>query len=167
MVNDMDDEVSLSEAVAESGHNRIKVLLESVSRLGGQSALGMTALLQLGMTVIDAAQDGVVKPSSATLIAQHYADGCKNAGGTPGSVKTNASKIRKLIELGCLNHGPQLAQNALRMRDDIQNPKSPFETLVEVARRCVKSRDRELSGDEIAVAIAKVAPKVKSKASGW
>ena len=167
----MEDEVSLSEAVAGPGpgHNRLQVVLDSATLLGGQSALGGTALLQLGMTVIEAAHDGIVRPETATAIAQHYADGCKNADGTPGSVKTNASKLRKLIELGKLNDGPKLAKDALRVRENIENPKSPFETLVPVVRHCLKSKSCELADDEIGVVIAKAPPKKNSKAktSDW
>lgn len=150
----MDIEASVPAVVPQQGHNRIQALLENAAYLGAQSAIGVTALLHLGMSVIDAAHDGVIRPETANSIAQHYTDGCTEAGGTPGSVNTLTSKLRQLIRLGPLD-GPKLAKDALRVREGIEDRKSPFETLVAIARFRVKGGSADLADEEIAIVIAK------------
>ena len=107
------------EQVAAPGHNsiseRVTSFLEEVAALGRQSALGTTALTSLAERVIAAASDGLIQPSDAPAIYERYAEANKGAGGTPGSIKTNVSKIRKLIELGCLPEGAQMADDAAHM----------------------------------------------------
>jgi hypothetical protein len=153
------DEISLSDAATDAapkpGHNRLQALLSSAVHYGSQAAFGVTALQLLGLDVIEASFEGWVRPESANAIAQNYVDGSKNAGGTPGSVNTLASKFRKLMGLGKLNDGPKIAKEALRLRSEIEKPKSPFETLVELARHCLKSKSCDLADDEIKIIIAK------------
>ena len=154
----------------DTGHNnfstQLATFLEEVDQLGEQSALGATALTALAQRVIAAASDGLIEPQAAPGIYQRYAAASKKAGGTPGSIKTNVSKIEKLIELGNLNDGPQAAEHAARLREKIANAKSPFEGLVEVARRRCKEK-RKLNDDEISMALTKAAPKPKADSTGW
>jgi hypothetical protein len=179
MVGKMEAEVSLSDAAdgvphepdadgpapaPPSGHNSFQELLDRATVLGGQAASGVTALQMLGLEVMEASHDGVVRPEGANQIAKNYADGLKNAGGTPGSVATLASKFRKLMELGKLNNGLKIAKEALRLRGETKKPKSPFETLVEIARHCGKSKNCELADDEIKAIISRPEPRAKTKA---
>ena len=154
----MDIEASVPAVVPQQGHNRIQVLLDSAAHLGGQSTLGVKALLQLGLTTIEAAQDDIIKPETAKRIAQRYCEGCAEAGGTPGSVKTLTSKLRKFVEIGNqYKDALTLAKEALRVRDEMAGtavkPKSPFETLVEIARFYLKEKRTDLADDEIAAVI--------------
>jgi len=129
-----------------------------------QSSLGTTALAKLATCVVEAARDGLIRPKDATSIFESYATASKKAGGTPGSIKTNSSKIRKLIELGCMPEGKQLADDAMRMRDrgEVENPKSAFEGLVNIARLRLKEK-RKLSEDEIKMALAKAPKRERAK----
>jgi hypothetical protein len=156
-------------AAATVGHNIAdlqKIFFQDVTALGLETGLGTTALSRFGLRVIKAASDGLIEPGQATAIYQVYADASKSAGGTPGSIKTNASKLRKLIELGCLPDGEQLADDAMRMRDEIENAKPPFDGLVEVARQRLKATQK-LSADDIKSTLTKAPPKVKSTANEW
>jgi hypothetical protein len=163
-------EVTQPDQIAAPGHNsiseRISAFLDDVAALGKQSALGVTALTTLADRVIAAASDGLVQPRDAAAIYERYAAASKGAGGTPGSIKTNVSKIRKLIELGCLPEGAQIADDAVRMRDDLENAKSPFEGLVDVARTRLRVQHK-LTNDEIRAALTKAKPKPKAASGEW
>jgi hypothetical protein len=138
--------------------------LAEVDKLGSQAGLGMAALTILADRVIAAARDGSIEPRNAQAIYERYAAASRGAGGTPGSIKTNTSKIKKLIELGCLPDVAQIADDAARIRDDGANAKSPFEGLVEVARLRLREK-RKLTDEEIRAALTRAGPKAKS--SGW
>jgi hypothetical protein len=153
----------LQEVTPDLGE-RMGAFFADVDELGRQSGLGTAALTSLADRVIAAASDGLITPPDAQAIYDRYAAASKGAGGTPGSIKTNISKIRKLIELGGQNDGAQIADVAKRIRDDIADAKSPFEGLVEVAR-CRLRAKRKLTDDEIRAALTKAGPKAKS--SGW
>jgi hypothetical protein len=156
--------------VATPGHNsigeRVSAFFNDVDALGKQSALGTTALTSLAERVVAAASDGLIQPTNAQAIFERYAKANLGAGGTPGSVKTNTSKIRKLIELGCLPEGAQISDDAARMREDVANAKSPFEGLVEVARSRLSAK-RKLSDDEIRTALTKAKPRPKAASGEW
>jgi hypothetical protein len=143
---------------------RAKAFLAEVDKLGSQAGLGTAALTSLADRVIAAASDGVIRPEHAKDIYKRYADASKNAGGTPGSIKTTISKIKKLIELGGQSDGAQIADDAARIRDDGADAKSPFEGLVEVARRRLRAK-RKLTDEEIRAALTKAEP--RAKLSGW
>jgi hypothetical protein len=164
----MDATVTPPEAIAEPGHNsgnRLKAFLDDVVvDLGRQSARGTTALSDLAIRVIEAAHDGVLQPQAAKAIYERYAEASKSAGGTVGSVKSNTSKIKKLIELGCLPDGLRIAEEAMGMRDGVDNPKSVFEGLVEVAR--LRQAKDELTNDEIKMVLAKAPKQAKPKPAG-
>jgi hypothetical protein len=142
----------------------IGAFLAEVDKLGSQAGLGMAALTILADRVIAAAIDGSIEPRNAKDIYDRYAAASKNAGGTPGSIKTNTSKIKKLIELGGQSDGAQIADDAARIRDDVADAKSPFEGLVEVARRRLKAKCK-LTDEEIRAALTRAEPRAKS--SGW
>ncbi len=159
-------EISLADATPEVGHNSGNKLLaflnNVVDDLGIQSARGTTALSDLAMRVVEAAHAGVLQPEAAKTIYERYASAAKNAGGTHGSVKTNTSKIKKLIELGCLPDGLRIAEDTILIRDGIKEPKSAFEALVDVARLRLKEK-RKLTGEEITTASSKAPRKAKAK----
>jgi hypothetical protein len=162
----MDIQATLSEATAGPGHNsqgkKVKALLADVDNLGKESARGTTALSDLAMRVVEAACDGVITPKDAKPIYERYATASKKAGGTPGSIKTTVSKIRKLIEIGGQNDGMQLADDVVRMRGEVDNAKPPFDGLVDDARLRLKEK-RRLNDDEIKTALAKAPKREKAK----
>ena len=159
-------EVSLSEATAGSGHNslgeKVQAFLTEVDELGKQSALGTTALAKFVERVIEAATDSLIKPYQAKGIYERYATASKNAGGTPGGISANASKLKRIIELCNQNYGAQVIDDALRMRTELSNVKSLLDGLADLARQRLNEK-RALTDDEIRAALTKK-PKAKPEA---
>jgi|ERR1035437_940393 hypothetical protein len=141
-------------------------VFKNAARIGEHSGPGDTPIYKLATLAIEASYNGLIEPTDAKLLFQEYKDASKKAGGTPGSTKTNASKLRKLIEFGCFPDSEQAAERAASLRKFVKKAKPPFDGLVEVARYRLKLQ-RKLTNDEIAAAITKAPPKAKAKASEW
>lgn len=138
-----------------------KEFFQEVGALGKRVGLGATALEELVTRVMDAACDSLIKPEDAKLIYQRYAKAA-NPAGTGASLRTNTSKIKKLIQLGNHNDGRQLIAEAKRLRGTVEKSKSLVEGLVEVSRRHQEAK-RLLNEDEIKAALVRPEPKAKAK----
>jgi hypothetical protein len=146
------------------GHNIVgekKRFYETVESLGLTEGVGSTSRTHLAKCVLGAAEKSLIKPHEAKFIFHSYAEASKRGGGTPGSTDTNVSKIKKLIEFGNQNDGYAVAEDAMRLHPDVENAKSLFEGLVQVARVYLKER-RRLTDEELTVALSKVPPKEKT-----
>jgi cysteinyl-tRNA synthetase len=141
-----------------------KEFFQEVAALGKRVGLGATALEELVTRVLAAACDSLIKPEDAKLIYHRYAKASATAGGTKASLKTNTSKIKKLIELGNHNDGRQLIAEADRLRKTVPNQKSLVEGLAQVSRELKKAK-RLLNEDEIKTALTRAPPKAKAAPS--
>jgi hypothetical protein len=146
-----------------------KAFFADVAEFGRQSGVGSTALSNLAVRVIEAAKAGLIEPYNANRIYNVYVEASKNAGGTPGSIKSNVSKLRKIIELGTrFRESDTIVDDVARIRDELPNPKSLFEGLVDIARRRIE-RKRKLSDDEIRKVLTKAPkrPAAVNSVDGW
>jgi hypothetical protein len=158
----MSDPQSANDAATASNRDEArKGFFQDVAALGKRAGQGMTALEDLARRVLEAACDRLIEPKDGKDIYRRYAQALTSATGSyEASIKVNASKITKLIELANRDDGPRIVAEAMRLRKTISNRKSLVEGLAQVSRE-FKKANRDLTPDEIKTALTRPARKEK------
>lgn len=146
-------------------------LMKEVRKLGGDSADGADALPKLAAHVVKAAADGVIGldkdvdgADDAGRIYQNYAEAeSKKAihNHSKNGVKANTSKLRKLIEFGCLPNvdAIDVLDRAMKLRQEMaaveRKVKSAYPAYVDVARKQIAEPDNALTDEEIKATVLK------------
>lgn len=147
---------------------RLKDFEKQVKELGRESAEGRDALPKLAISVVRAANDGIISPDQpkdgtdddAARIYKMYAEAESKKAiheHTKNGVKANISKVRTLIKMGVMttcdpvdvvNRALEIRQNA----PDGQKVKAAYPALVSVARAQLAS-DTDLTDDQLKEAV--------------
>lgn len=128
---------------------RMSDLNKLVKKLGEEAAGGKDSLPKLAHAVVKAAADGVITGSDAEGIYKRYADAESNKAiheHSVGGVKANVSKLRQLIEMGCMTtvDGVIVMDEAKQARDRMAEQegvklKSAYPFYIDVARAQLKA----------------------------
>jgi len=155
---------------AQKNDKRKSDLLRQVGKLGEEASLGRDSLPKLAHAVVKAAADGVVTGDEAGDIYARYVKGETNKAlheRSAAGKKANISKLRQLIEMGCMTtiDGAAVMQDAYQAREDMiaddNKVKSAYAYYVDVARAQLKS-DRALTKAELEGMALKDEPNAKT-----
>lgn len=145
-------------------------LLRQVGKLGEEASLGRDSLPKLAHAVVKAAADGVISGEDAGDVYGRYVKGETNKAlheRSAGGKKANISKLRQLIEMGCMTtiDGAMVMQDAYQAREDMLSDdnkvKSAYAYYVDVARSQLKS-DKALTKNELEELALKDEPNAKT-----
>lgn len=173
-------------ALAHSPTNdtRLNDLMKEVRKFGRDAGEGGDALPKLAVSVLRAANDGVIssakdKDGKASDVARIVESYVEEAGAkaiherTKNGLKALQSKLRQIVQMGemttcdpvaVLNRAVEIRQGMLD--NDGMRPKSAFAAYVDVAR-AQQTLDRDMSDDEISVAVTKKETADKDVLAEW
>lgn len=151
---------------------RFDDLMKEIKGFGRDAAQGKDSLPKLAHKVVRAASDGIIDTNkdqqgtdAAARIYSAYAaeQSAKSIHDhTESGIKANASKLRKLIEMGVMPiiDPVDVMNRAYSIRDGLhkagEDLKPAYASYVDVARAQLDSPGRALSDDEIKAAVSKV-----------
>lgn len=150
---------------------RLNDLMKEVRQFGRDSGEGGDALPKLAIAVVRAANDGVIttdkdkdgKDDAARIVETYSSEAGKKAihERTKNGLKALNSKVRQLVIMGQMTTCDPVAvlDKAVEIRrglldNEAAKPKAAFAAYVDVAR-AQQALDRDMSDDEITVAITK------------
>lgn len=157
---------------------RVSDLMKQVHKLGEEASLGKDSLPKLAHAVVKAAADGVIDldtkdakgNDAAHQLYEKYVSGESKKAiheHSAGGKKANVSKLRQLINLGCMTtvDGFEVMQRAFQAREnmiaDSAKVKAAYPFYVDVAREQLKA-DKPLTDNELNDIALKDAPAPKT-----